>query len=189
LPHFCSTSGTQRRQSKQPEHPRRRIARTSAPGLRGCAKSKNIKHTKSIFTQPAEREKNIKHTACRTALTSVRMLTVDSGECRDLGAYFSEIGKEGGKKDAKPETQKRNNYDLDPKNKDGLESKWQHGANKQVDDGTGTAETTVRACVKGGYLDGTNSLSNCITCKLVPRRKHSDKCNQCQCQHAVFFST
>jgi hypothetical protein len=32
------------------------------------------------------------------------MLTVDSGECWDLGAYFSEIGKEGGKKDAKPET-------------------------------------------------------------------------------------
>jgi hypothetical protein len=57
------------------------------------------------------------------------------------------------------------------------ESKWQHGANnKQVDGGTGT-ETTARACVKGGCLDGTNSLSNCITCKLVPRRKRSDKCN------------
>jgi alkaline phosphatase len=57
-------------------------------------------------------------------------------------------GKPGGKMDAKPETKQRRNYARDPKNKDGLESKWQHAANKQVDDSTGSG-TTVRACVKG----------------------------------------
>jgi hypothetical protein len=56
------------------------------------------------------------------------------------------------------------------------------GANKQVDDGTGKG-TTVRACVKAA----NTPLSNCITCKMVPRRKNSDKCHPCQL--AVFFST
>jgi hypothetical protein len=45
---------------------------------------------------------------------------------------LSEIDKEGDKKDAKPETKKRNNYDLNPKNKDGLDSKWQHSGKKDA---------------------------------------------------------
>ena len=65
--------------------------------------------------------------------------------------------------DALPETKERNNYARDPKNKDGLVSKWQH-SNK-----TAAPRT------------------NCITCKLVPRQGHSDKCNPCQL--AVFSST
>jgi hypothetical protein len=38
-----------------------------------------------------------------------------------------------GKKDAKPETKKRDNYDLDPKNKDGIEDKWQHMGKKDAE--------------------------------------------------------
>jgi hypothetical protein len=41
---------------------------------------------------------------------------VESGECWDFGVYMSEIGKEGGKKDAKPKTKKTNNYALNPNN-------------------------------------------------------------------------
>jgi hypothetical protein len=37
------------------------------------------------------------------------------------------VGKEGGATDAKPETKKANNYALNPKNKDGYDSKWQKG--------------------------------------------------------------
>jgi hypothetical protein len=51
---------------------------------------------------------------------------VDSGECWDLGVYLSEIGK----LDAKPETKQLNKYALNLKNKDGLESKWQHAGKK-----------------------------------------------------------
>jgi hypothetical protein len=43
--------------------------------------------------------------------------------------------------DAALETKKANNYALDPKNKDGLESKWQHASKKQVDDDTGIGNT------------------------------------------------
>jgi hypothetical protein len=43
------------------------------------------------------------------------------------------------------------------------------GSNKQVDDGTGNG-TTVRAC--------NQALSHCITCKMVPRNRGSDKCSQ-----------
>jgi hypothetical protein len=114
--------------------------------------------------------------------------------------YLREIGK----LDAKPETKKCNMYNLNLKNKDGLDSKWQHGTNKQVGDGTGKG-TTVRACVKGANKqvdDGTGkgttvracvkaantqSYSNCITCNMVPRKKGSGKCHPCQL--AVFFST
>jgi hypothetical protein len=55
---------------------------------------------------------------------------------------------------------KANNYALNPKNKDGYDSKWQHS---------------------------NRTRTNCITCKMVPRQGQSDKCNQCQL--AVFFST
>jgi hypothetical protein len=58
--------------------------------------------------------------------------------------YTSEVGK----KDAELETKKRSNCDLNPKSKDGLDSKWQPANKKQVGDGTGTGNT-VRACVKG----------------------------------------
>jgi hypothetical protein len=104
--------------------------------------------------------------------------------------YLSEIGK----LDAKPETKKRNKYDLNLKNKDGLDSKWQHGgkkgANKQVDDGTGNG-TTVRACVKAGKKaankqvgEGTdngttvrpcNKQESCITCNMARRKQGCDK--------------
>jgi hypothetical protein len=67
---------------------------------------------------------------------------------------MSEIGKQGGKKDAKPETKKRLNYALNPNNQDGYESKWEHSHNA--------------------------TRTNCITCKMVPRSCRSDKCNQCQ---------
>jgi hypothetical protein len=51
--------------------------------------------------------------------------------------------------------------------------------------GTGTGNT-ARACVKAAKAS-RSTLSNCITCKMVPRAHKSDKCNQCQL--AVFFST
>jgi hypothetical protein len=70
---------------------------------------------------------------------------VESRARWDLGVYLSEIGK----LDAKPSTKQRNKYDLNPKNKDGLDSKWQHAGNTQVDDGTGKG-TVLRACVKAG---------------------------------------
>ena len=53
---------------------------------------------------------------------------VESGACWDLGAYMSELGK----MDAKPETKQRNKYALNPKNKDGLDSKWQHSGKKDA---------------------------------------------------------
>jgi hypothetical protein len=49
--------------------------------------------------------------------------------------------------DAKPETKKANNYALNPKNKDGYDSKWQHSA--------GLANAATR--------------TNCITCMMVHR--------------------
>ena len=85
---------------------------------------------------------------------------VESGACWDLGVYLSEIGK----LDAKPETKKANNYALNPENKDGFDSKWQ----------------------KAARVANAATLTNCITCKMVPRQRRSDKCNQCQL--AVFFS-
>jgi hypothetical protein len=57
-------------------------------------------------------------------------------------------------------------------------------ANTPVDDGSGKG-TKVRACVKAGMTKC--AMANCITCKVVPRKKGSDKCNPCQL--AVFFST
>jgi hypothetical protein len=103
---------------------------------------------------------------------------VESRACWDLGVYLSEIGK----LDAKPETKQRLNYDRDPKNKDGLESKWQHAANMLVDDGTGKG-TMVKSCVKAA----NTVRANCI---MVPRKTKSDKCNQCQLAvMAAFFST
>jgi hypothetical protein len=44
------------------------------------------------------------------------------------------------KPETKPETKQRRNYVTDPKNKDGLESKWQHAANTQVGDSTGSRD-------------------------------------------------
>jgi hypothetical protein len=126
---------------------------------------------------------------------------VESRARWDLGVYLSEIDK----LDAKPSTKQRNKYALNLKNEDGLDSKWEHATNKLVDDGSGKG-TKVRACVKGsntlvddGSGKGTKvracvkagmtkcALANCITCKMVPRKQHSDKCNSCQL--AVFFST
>jgi hypothetical protein len=72
--------------------------------------------------------------------------------------YASAAGKKGGKMDAKPETKKANNFALNPKNKDGYDSKWQHSAR------------LARAATR----------TNCITCKMVPRACASDKSNQCQ---------
>jgi hypothetical protein len=72
--------------------------------------------------------------------------------------------KEGGATDAKPETKERLNYTLNPKNKDGFDSKWQHNNRTRP-----------------------STRANCITCKVVPRQGPTDKCNQCQL--AVFFST
>ena len=65
--------------------------------------------------------------------------------------------KKGGKTDALPKTKKANNYALNPKNKDGYDSKWQHNARRYA-----------------------ATRTNCITCKKVPRAHKSDKCNQCQ---------
>ena len=75
-------------------------------------------------------------------------------------------GKKGGKKDTKPGTSKKRfsrlNYDLNTKNKDGLDTKWQHSG-------------------KNGGKDFANTvLSNCSTCKTVPRNRGSGKCSQCQ---------
>jgi hypothetical protein len=60
----------------------------------------------------------------------------------------------------------------------------EHIASDIADDGSGKG-TKVRACVKAGMTKC--ALANCITCKMVPRKQHSDKCNSCQL--AVFFST
>jgi hypothetical protein len=65
-------------------------------------------------------------------------------------------GKKGGKKDTKPGTSKKRfsrlNYDLNTKNKDGLDTKWQHSG-------------------KNGGKDFANTvLSNCSTCKTGPAR-------------------
>jgi hypothetical protein len=70
----------------------------------------------------------------------------------------SEYASASGKKDAKPETKERLNYALNPKNKDGYDSKWQHSAR----------------------LASAATRTNCITCKMAPRERQSDKCNQCQ---------
>ena len=59
-----------------------------------------------------------------------------------------------------PETKKANNFALNPKNKDGYDSKWQHRNRMKTSDGLPRA--------------------NCITCKLVPRQGQSDKRSQCQ---------
>jgi hypothetical protein len=83
----------------------------------------------------------------------------------DVSEYASASGKKGGKKggktDAKPETKKANNYALNPKNKDGYDTKWQHSA-------------------RIGNLSYKAPRTNCITCKMVPRERASDKLNQCQ---------
>jgi hypothetical protein len=83
------------------------------------------------------------------------------------------------KLDAKPETKKRNKYALNPKNKDGIDSKWQHSgkrmANTQVDDGTGKG-TTVRLCVKASRI-AANKRGSCITCNAARRTQGRDKCN------------
>ena len=71
--------------------------------------------------------------------------------------------------DAKPETKKANNFALNPKNKDGYDTKWQHNA-RLANAGARRAPTRT----------------NCITCKMVPREHLSEKCNQCQL--AVFFN-
>jgi hypothetical protein len=100
-------------------------------------------------------------------------------------------------------SKQRNKYALNPKNKGGLDNKWQHAgkksANKLVDDGTGKGTmvkasallanklvddgtgkgTMVRSCVKAA----NTVKANCITCNMVPRTTKSDKCNQCQLAH------
>jgi hypothetical protein len=58
--------------------------------------------------------------------------------------------------DATPETKRASNYALNPKNEDGYDSKWQHSRKQE------------------------RGPTNCITCKMVPRKYRSDKCNQCQ---------
>ena len=79
--------------------------------------------------------------------------------------------------DAQPETKERHNYARDPKNKDGLESKWQHTGNTQVDDGTGNG-TTARAC---------NKQESCITCNVA---RAPSKGNPCAlADMAAFFGT
>jgi hypothetical protein len=78
---------------------------------------------------------------------------------------------------SKPETKQRNKYALNPKNKDGLDSRWQHAAKTLVDDGSGMG-TKVRACQK---------QASCVTCKVARSKKGSDKCNPCAL--AVFFGT
>jgi hypothetical protein len=115
--------------------------------------------------------------------------------------YLSEIGK----LDAKPSTKQRNKYDLNPKNEDGLDSKWQHAGNTQVDDGTGKG-TVLRACVKAGKKsantrvdDGSGNgtmvrpchkQASCITCNVARRQNGSDKCNPCALAvMAAFFGT
>jgi hypothetical protein len=67
-------------------------------------------------------------------------------------------GKKGGATDAKPETKERLNYAVNPKNKDGYDSKWQRSAR----------------------LSHAATRTNCITCKTAPREGQSDKCNRCQ---------
>jgi hypothetical protein len=99
-------------------------------------------------------------------------------------------GKKGGKMDALPETKERNNYARDPKNKDGLVSKWQQGG--MIDAKPETKERLNYALNpknKDGYdskwqhsarLAHAATRTNCITCKMAPRERASDKCNQCQ---------
>jgi hypothetical protein len=94
---------------------------------------------------------------------------VESGACWDLGAYMSELGK----MDAKPETKQRNKYALNPKNKDGLDSKWQHSgkiaANTQVGDGTGTGKgnTVHGEVVRGSCQHATQgTTAPCCAGKL-----------------------
>jgi hypothetical protein len=55
-----------------------------------------------------------------------------------------------------------NNYALNPKNKDGYDTKWQHSVRSK----------------KGPHIYKTRT--NCIACKMVPRERASDKCSQCQ---------
>jgi hypothetical protein len=137
-------------------------------------------------------------------------------ELTDESEVASAAGKKGGKKggatDANPETKKANSYALNPKNKDGLDSKWQHGGNKQVGDGTGKG-TMVRACVKGANKlvdDGSGNGTMvrpcnmarrargsdkckkivkkiCITCNVAQRARGSDKCNPCDLAVMVAF--
>jgi hypothetical protein len=128
-----------------------------------------------------------------------------SGLPTDIIASCS-AGKKGGATDAKPETKERNNYARDPKNKDGLVSKWHQGGKKGGKKGGATdanPETKERLpnyalnpenkdgydskWQKGARLANAATQTNCITCKMVPRQGQSDKYNQCQL--AVFFST
>jgi hypothetical protein len=83
--------------------------------------------------------------------------------------WLSEIGKEGGKKDAKPETKKANNYAL-----------------RTPTTRMATTPMRERACQQARKASQKAPLSNCITCKMVPRIHKSDKYNQCQL--AVFAS-
>ena len=59
-----------------------------------------------------------------------RFVTISTGSHSEVSEYASAAGKKGGKMDAKPETKKANNYALNPKNKDGYDSKWQQGGKK-----------------------------------------------------------
>jgi hypothetical protein len=121
----------------------------------------------------------------------------------------SEVASAAGKTDANLETKQRNKYALNPKNKDGYDSKWNHAGkkstNKLVDDGTGKG-TMVRAGVKwankqalirvdDGSGNGTmvrpcHKQASCVTCKVALRQKGSDKCNPCALAvMAAFFGT
>jgi hypothetical protein len=95
------------------------------------------------------------------------------------------VGKEGGATDAKPETKKANNYALNPKNRDGYDSKWQKGG--ATDAKPETKERLNYALnpknkdgydsrwQKGARLAHAATRTNCITCKMVPRQGQSDK--------------
>jgi hypothetical protein len=101
--------------------------------------------------------------------------------------------------DAKPETKERLNYALNPKNKDGYDSKWQKGAKKGgATDAKPETKKANNYALNPKNKDGYDSKwqhsnrtaaprTNCITYNMVPRQGQSDKCNQCQL--AVFFST
>jgi hypothetical protein len=104
---------------------------------------------------------------------------------------FVRFLEQGGKMDALPETKERNNYARDPKNKDGLVSKWQQGG--KMDALPETKERNNYALNPKQNKDGYDSKwqhssgmamaatrTNCITCKMVPREHASDKCSQCQ---------
>ena len=74
---------------------------------------------------------------------------------------------------ALPETKKANNYALNPKNEDGYDTKWQHSNRSSY-----KRRKHTKHIIK--------TRTNCITCKILPRERASDKCNRCQL--AVFNS-